>query len=189
MKKKIVSVILASTLLVSALTGCSAIKATQPAASDAASAAQEEATANGGAPVEIEFWHALGGTLGDSLQSIIDSYNASQSEYVIKPVIIGSYTEIDEKLQAAYVAKNVPALVAGGSQDTFYQKGLVENFEDYMPENYNKEDIVGGFMDAANRDGKMVFAPAYGTSQVLYYNKAILGEAGYTEADLSSWQS
>jgi multiple sugar transport system substrate-binding protein len=92
-------------------------------------------------------------------------------------------------LQAAYVAKNTPALVAGGSQETFYQKGLVSVFEDYMPSDYNKEDIAGGFLDAATKDGKMVFAPAYGTSQVLYYNNAVLTEAGYTESDLSSWQT
>ena len=32
-------------------------------------------------------------------------------------------------------------------------------------------------------------APAYGTSQVLYVNKAVLKEAGKTVADLSSWQA
>lgn len=140
-------------------------------------------------PVEIEFWHALGGSLGDGLQSIIDTYNGMQSTYVVKPVVIGSYAEIDEKLQAAYAAKNTPALVVGGSQEVFYQKDLVESFETYMPEDFDKEDIVGGFMKAATRDGVMAFAPAYGTSQVLYYNKAVLKEAGATEADLAQWES
>jgi len=140
-------------------------------------------------PVEIEFWHALGGSLGDGLTQIIEDYNASQSQYVVKAIVIGSYSEIDEKLQAAYAAGNVPALVVGGSQDTFYQKGLVEAFEDYMPESYDKEDIVGGFMSAAVRDGKMVYAPAYGTSQVLYYNQAVLDASNANETDLKSWQT
>ncbi|MFA9378673.1 MAG: extracellular solute-binding protein [Lachnotalea sp.] len=200
MKKKIVSVMLASVLAISTLAGCSTNQSSEVATSDAASSTTNQIaetsknetttqTSTSSEPVEIEFWHALGGDLGNSIQSIIDSYNASQSEYVVKPVVIGSYSEIDEKLQAAYVAKNVPALVAGGSQDTFYQKDLVENFEDYMTSDYNQDDIVGGFLDAATRDRKMVFAPAYGTSQVLYYNKAVLDEAGYTETDLSNWQS
>lgn len=140
-------------------------------------------------PVEIEFWHALGGSLGDGLNSIIEDFNTSQNAYIINPVTIGSYAEIDEKLQAAYAAKNTPALVAGGSYDVFYAKGLVEAFEDYMPSNYDKSDVVGGFMKAAMMDGKMYFAPAYGTSQVLYYNKAVLAEAGKTVEDLSTWQS
>jgi multiple sugar transport system substrate-binding protein len=138
-------------------------------------------------PIEIEFWHALGGSLGDGLHAIIDDYNSTQSTYMVKPVVVGSYSEIDEKLQAAYAGKTVPALVVGGSQDVFFQKGLVEYFEDYMPETYDKEDIVGGFLKAGTRDDKLAFAPAYGTSQVLYYNKAVLTEAGATVDDLGTW--
>lgn len=139
--------------------------------------------------VEIEFWHALGGSLGDGLNEIIEAYNASQTQYVVKPVVVGSYSEIDEKLLAAYAAKQTPALVAGGSFEMFYSKGLVEAFEDYMPDSYDRDDIVGGFMKAAMMDGKMYFAPAYGTSQVLYYNKSALTKAGKTEEDLKTWQS
>ena len=140
-------------------------------------------------PVEIEFWHALGGSLGDGLNKIITDFNASQQSYIVKPVVIGSYSEIDEKLQAAYAANDVPALVVGGSQDTYYQKNLVVPFDDYRPADYDKSDIVGGFMKAAVRKGKMYYAPAYGTSQVLYYNKAILSEAGKSQEDLDTWQS
>lgn len=107
---------------------------------------------------------------------------------MVSPVVIGSYSEIDEKLQAAFAAQNTPALVAGGSHEVFYQKGLTEYFEDYMPANYDSDDIVGGFMEACTKNGKMAFAPAYGTSQILYYNKAVLGEADLSSESLSTWQ-
>lgn len=139
--------------------------------------------------IEVEFWHALGGSLGDGLMEIIEAYNEQNDHVVIKPVTIGSYQEIDERLQAAYAARNTPALVAGGSMQLFYQNGLVSPFEDYLPDHYDKSDIVGGFMNAAMRDGKMYFAPAYGTSQVLYFNNAVLSSAGKSREDLSSWQS
>lgn len=142
-----------------------------------------------GAAIEVEFWHGLGGGLGKSVQALVDEFNASQSRYSVRAVTLGSYTEIDEKLQAAYAAGNPPALVAGGSADTFYAKKLVEPFEKYIPAGYDKSDIVGGFLDAATRDGKMVFAPAYGTSQVLYYNKAVLAERGLDRSTLASWQA
>jgi len=174
--------------LVLMLAGCgSADNEVAVAKSDVEDSSNGAATV--GKKVEIEFWHALGGSLGDGLTEIIKEYNASQDKYEIKPIVIGSYAEIDEKLQGAYAAKNVPALVVGGSQDVFFQKGLVEYFEDYMPESYDKEDIVGGFMDAATRDSKMAFAPAYGTSQVLYYNKAVLEEAGKSVEDLGHWNT
>lgn len=186
MKRRIVGIMLVVMVIMTSVIGCSSKNESFTSGKNVSEINSDAASSE---PVEIEFWHALGGTLGDSLNSIIESYNASQSNYVIKPVVIGSYSEIDEKLQAAYAAKKTPALVAGGSQNTFYQKGLVEAFEDYIPLEYNKDDIVGGFMDAATKDGKMVFAPAYGTSQVLYYNKAVLDAAGLTDKDLSSWQN
>ena len=208
MKRRGISIVIAAILLISALTGCGSKPAAgtgstvnntasqaeaEPDASSSADgkgeAEETKAEDSSAAPVEVEFWHALGGTLGDTLLSIIDEYNSSQSKYVIKPVTVGSYSEIDQKLQAAFAAKSTPALVAGGSHDTFYKKGLVEAFEDYMPGDYDKADIVGGFKDAANRDGKMVFAPAYGTSQVLYYNAAVLKESGYGEVAFGSWQT
>lgn len=143
-------------------------------------------TSNG--PEKIVFWHGLGGSLGEGLHAIIDAFNAQQDQYVVEPVVIGSYSEIDERLQAAFAANNAPALVAGGSHEMFYSRGLVAYFEDYMPKEYDVNDIVGGFKEAAYRDGKMAFAPAYGTSQVLYYNKAVLNEVGKTSKDLATWQ-
>ncbi|MBE0497054.1 MAG: extracellular solute-binding protein [Campylobacterales bacterium] len=139
-------------------------------------------------PEKIVFWHGLGGSLGEGLNTIIDAFNEEQDDYFVEPVVIGSYLEIDERLQAAFAANNAPALVAGGSHEMFYSKGLVAYFEDYMPSDYDIEDIVGGFKEAAYRNGKMAFAPAYGTSQVLYYNKAVLGEVGKTRENLASWQ-
>lgn len=112
-------------------------------------------------PVRVEFWHALGGSLGDELHRIIDDFNASQDSYEIDPVVVGSYAEVDEKLQAAYAGRNAPALVVGGSHNTYYEKGLVTPFEDYMPASYDKADIVGGFMDAAVRCST---SPPHGTA-------------------------
>lgn len=140
-------------------------------------------------PVKVVFWHGLGGSLGEGLHAIIDAFNAEQSAYVVEPVVIGSYSEIDERLQAAFAANNAPALVAGGSHELFYSKGLLAYFEDYMPNDYDVDDIVGGFKEAAYRDGKMAFAPAYGTSQVLYYNRAVLEAAGKSAKDLMTWQN
>ena len=42
---------------------------------------------------EIQFWHAMGGALGEKVDEIAGKYNASQSDYVVKPVFKGNYTE------------------------------------------------------------------------------------------------
>ncbi|NCC75618.1 MAG: extracellular solute-binding protein [Clostridia bacterium] len=191
LKKGLTISLAATSLLLSlGLAGCSTSAATTAATSASAGPATAQATPTTTAAetVEVEFWHALGGSLGDGLLAIIADYNAQNPGVIIKPVTIGSYSEIDQKLQAAYAAQNTPALVAGGSMQLFYQNDLVTPFEDYMPESYDKEDIVGGFLDAATRDGKMIFAPAYGTSQVIYYNQSALEKSEKSVSDLASWQ-
>ncbi|CZF82578.1 sn-glycerol-3-phosphate-binding periplasmic protein UgpB precursor [Grimontia marina] len=42
------------------------------------------------AATEIEWWHAMGGNLGEKVNEIADKFNASQSEYVAKPVYKGN---------------------------------------------------------------------------------------------------
>lgn len=171
--KRIINIILIIVMVGICITGCEQ------------TSANEEAQV-----VEVEFWNALGGSLGEGITSIVEEYNASQDKYNVKMVVNGSYDELNTSLQAAYAAKKTPALVAGYSGfDGYYNKGLVTPIEDYLPESYDKDDIVGGFMKGAVRDGKMIFAPAYGTSQVLYYNKAVLEESGHTVDDFATWQS
>ena len=50
-------------------------------------------SASAQAKTEVEWWHAMGGTLGEKVNEIASDYNASQSEYVIKPVYKGTYAE------------------------------------------------------------------------------------------------
>ncbi|HID67859.1 MAG TPA: ABC transporter substrate-binding protein, partial [Roseibacterium sp.] len=45
------------------------------------------------AQTEIEFWHAMGGQLGESVNRIAENSNASQGDYVITPIFKGSYEE------------------------------------------------------------------------------------------------
>ncbi|MFX8039872.1 ABC transporter substrate-binding protein, partial [Acinetobacter baumannii] len=45
------------------------------------------------APVEIQWWHAMGGPLGEKLVSIAEGFNKSQSDYKVVPVFKGSYPE------------------------------------------------------------------------------------------------
>ena len=44
------------------------------------------AVGNAQAATEIEWWHAMGGVLGERVNEICAGFNASQSEYIVKPV-------------------------------------------------------------------------------------------------------
>ncbi len=45
------------------------------------------------AATEIQWWHAMGGALGETVNDIAAGFNRSQNDYVIKAVYKGNYTE------------------------------------------------------------------------------------------------
>ena len=54
---------------------------------------------------EIQFWHAMGGNLGEAVNNLIEPFNKSQSEYKVVPVYKGSYTETLTAAIAAFRAR------------------------------------------------------------------------------------
>jgi len=68
-------------------------------------------------PVTIEFWYGLGGKLGENMQALIDKFNASQQEVIVKPVVQADYSETEKKLQAAIASGTVPAAVLSSNAD------------------------------------------------------------------------
>ncbi len=63
------------------------------------------------AQTEVQWWHAMGGALGEKLNKIANDFNASQSDYKITPVYKGNYTETLTAAIAAFRAKENPAIV------------------------------------------------------------------------------
>lgn len=63
------------------------------------------------AKTTIEFWHAMGGELEQSLNKITDDFNASQEDYVVKPTYKGDYTDTMTAAISAFRAKQQPEIV------------------------------------------------------------------------------
>ena len=58
------------------------------------------------APTEIQFWHAMGGPLGDQVEAIAQRFNAAQKDYVVATAYKGNY---DETMAAAFIAQRAGA--------------------------------------------------------------------------------
>ena len=67
--------------------------------------------ASGNGPIEIQWWHAMGGQLGEVVNKLAADFNKSQSEYKITAVYKGSYTETLTAAIAAFRANQAPAIV------------------------------------------------------------------------------
>lgn len=142
--------------------------------------------------VEIEFWYGLGGALGENMEKLVNSFNESQDRIKVKTAVQGDYSETMQKLQAAFAAGNVPEVVLLSSEqaDAVAKKEMVVSLQPFIDADadFNIEDIVSTFRKQGTYDEELLTMPAYGTTQVLYYNKGVLAENGFTEENLSTWQ-
>jgi len=134
---------------------------------------------------EIQWWHAMGGELGQKVDAIAAGFNATQKDYKIVPVYKGSYTETMTGAIAAFRAKQHPHIVqvfevgtatlmaAKGAVYPVYQlmkdQGLPFDPKDYLP------SVTGYYSDSA---GNMLSMPFNSSTPVLYYNKTQFKKAG-----------
>jgi sn-glycerol 3-phosphate transport system substrate-binding protein len=49
------------------------------------------------AQTEIQWWHSMGGALGEKLNALANKFNASQNEYKVVPVFKGSLSRVDDR--------------------------------------------------------------------------------------------
>jgi sn-glycerol 3-phosphate transport system substrate-binding protein len=68
-------------------------------------------TSAGNAATEVQWWHAMGGALGEKLNEIAVGFNASQDAYQVVPTYKGNYTETMTAAVAAFRAGEQPHIV------------------------------------------------------------------------------
>ncbi|MBU8873944.1 sn-glycerol-3-phosphate ABC transporter substrate-binding protein UgpB [Reyranella sp. MMS21-HV4-11] len=137
------------------------------------------------AQTEIQFWHAMGGNLGDTVNALADGFNKSQTEYKVNPVYKGSYTETLTAAIAAFRAKQAPHIVQVfevGTANMMAAKGAVYPVYQLMAdakEPFDPKAYIGpvyGYYSTP--DGKLLSMPFNSSTPVLYWNKELLQKAG-----------
>ena len=137
------------------------------------------------AEVEISWWHAMGGALGETVNQIAEDFNASQDEYKITPVFKGTYEEALTAGIAAFRAgeqPNVLQVFDAGAATVIGAQGATVPVQDLLTDNgvtFNIEDYISGVRYFyADADGKMIGMPFNSSSPVMYYNVDALEKAG-----------
>src|SRR5205085_7134359 len=77
----------------------------------AAFAAFAFAATGASAQTEIQWWHSMGGALGDKVNDLANKFNASQKDYMVVPSFKGTYPESMTAASAAYRAGNAPHIL------------------------------------------------------------------------------
>ena len=153
------------------------------------------ATGAAQAQVEVQWWHAMTGALGERVTEIANGFNASQSAYKVVPVYKGSYPETMTAAIAAYRAGNPPTVVqvfevgtatmmsAQGAIKPVYQlmKDAGQSFDPkvYLPA------VAGYYTD---RKGNMLSMPFNSSTPVFYVNEDAFKKAGLPPKAPATWK-
>jgi sn-glycerol 3-phosphate transport system substrate-binding protein len=137
------------------------------------------------AQVEIQWWHSMGGALGEWVNDLAKDFNSSQTAYRVVPTFKGSYDESMTAAIAAFRAGNAPhilqvfevgtatmmasrnAIVPVG--EVMKKAGVTFDPNAYVP-------AVAGYYTAPN--GQMLSFPFNSSTTVFHYNKDAFRAAG-----------
>ncbi|MGY6633292.1 MAG: sn-glycerol-3-phosphate ABC transporter substrate-binding protein UgpB [Alkalilacustris sp.] len=137
------------------------------------------------AQVQIDWWHALGGELGELLEGVAEAFNESQDEFVVRPSFRGTYTETMTGAIAAFRARQQPHIVqvfevgtgtmmaAEGAIVPVYQM-MADAGVNFDPDAYLPA-VVSYYTDP---NGNMLSFPFNSSTPIMYYNREIFEAAG-----------
>jgi sn-glycerol 3-phosphate transport system substrate-binding protein len=137
------------------------------------------------AQTQIDWWHAMGGELGETTEALATAFNESQDEFVVVPSYRGNYTETMTGAIAAFRAGEQPDIVqvfevgtgtmmaAEGAIVPVYQL-MADAGVDFDPSVYLPA-VAGYYTDP---DGNLLSLPFNSSTPILYYNKNVFEAAG-----------
>ena len=143
-------------------------------------------------PVQVQWWHAMGGTLGERVDELVKNFNASQTKYQVVATNKGNYDEVINGAIAAYRAKRAPQLVQ------IYERGFMTMLlsdatlpvQDFMTQRgyqIDWNDFVRPVAGFYSYKGKLMAMPFNSSSPILWYNKEHFQKAGFAKP-AETWQ-
>ncbi|HEY5896519.1 MAG TPA: sn-glycerol-3-phosphate ABC transporter substrate-binding protein UgpB [Burkholderiales bacterium] len=142
-------------------------------------------SANAQAQTEIQWWHSMGGALGEKVNEMAAKFNAGQKDYKVVPVYKGQYPESMTAAIAAYRAGNAPHILQVfevGTATMMAAKGAIvpvaklmsDAGEPFDPKAY-LPTVSGYYTDVK---GNMLSFPFNSSTALFYTNDDALKKAG-----------
>jgi sn-glycerol 3-phosphate transport system substrate-binding protein len=140
------------------------------------------------AQTEIQFWHAMGGALGEKVEEIATGFNDMQDDYTVIPTYKGNYTENMTAAIAAFRAGEQPHIVQVfevGTATMMAAEGAVKPVQGVM-DNARIEWDSNAYVPAVKSyyttpEGDLLSMPFNSSTPVLWYNQDLLDAAGVSE--------
>ncbi|MBQ8992975.1 MAG: ABC transporter substrate-binding protein [Turicibacter sp.] len=148
--------------------------------------------------VELEFWHGMSGSMGETLNELIQTFNENRGEELgitVEGVYQGGYTDLNSKLMASIKAGTSPILIQGTSNSIMdlLPSGVVQPLDDYIYHDEIGMDDYEVIYEAFRQEGQSfdeagtVYGLPFSKSTDLYY----YDEAFFEEHELevpTTWE-
>lgn len=130
---------------------------------------------------EVVFWHAMSGDLEKVVNTLVDNFNASQAEIVVKPIFQGTYEEAITKFNTVAGTKDAPTVMQTFEVGTKYMidTGKIEPVQKFIDaENYDTSKWEKNITNYYAVDGVQYSMPFNSSTPILIYNKDAFKAAG-----------
>lgn len=190
MKKKVLSLLLAVTMIMTTVMGCGgnsnsgsedAGNATQNKAQKTAEATKAAEATTSSDPTTISFWCNFTGSDGDVLREIVKRYNETNTDNITVEIDIMDYDTLQAKLPTAISTGNGPSFVLAGIElmEQYKQNGMIEPINDFWEvSGVDKSNYYENVVAKSYLGEDLYGVPMQYNLQYLYYNKDIFKAAG-----------
>jgi len=146
---------------------------------------EQAAETPGGAPsgdvITLEFWHAMGGNLGELVDELVTRFNDSQDGIVVNATYQGSYDDTYNALLAAFESGGEPNIIQNfdlASQTMIDTGRLIAAHTLMDADGYDADIFVPAVRDYYSDEQGMVAMAFNSSTPLIYYNKDMFAEAG-----------
>ncbi|WP_411681125.1 ABC transporter substrate-binding protein [Clostridium thailandense] len=166
MKKRLISLITASLMVTGILAGCGN---------------NSKSEDSSGKPVEITFWHSMGGKNGQAIAKMVSDFNSSHKDIKVNAQYQGKYDEAINKLKSAKKGNAGPDVMQVydiGTRFMIDSNWVVPMQKFIDAEKYDTSQLEPNILGYYTVNNKLYSMPFNTSTPILYYNKNAFKEAG-----------
>jgi len=183
--KRFISLSLVSLIVIFALTACgSNPTTTEVKPQETANNTNSTATTSPAPekkPIEVIYWHSMGGELGKVVDKLVADFNAKHQDIQVKAIFQGAYDDALNKFKASIGSSTAPHIIQVyeiGSRYMIDSKAItpIQKFVDADKFDLTQleENIIGYY----TIDNQLYSMPFNTSNPILYYNKDMFKAAG-----------
>ncbi|CVI69426.1 sn-glycerol-3-phosphate-binding periplasmic protein UgpB precursor [Clostridiales bacterium CHKCI001] len=196
MRKKLISLTMAASMLIMALAGCgNGTQSISQQTGNAGSSSEEEsdsesntiemADASEVSGTTISFWHSMGGVNGEAINTLVEKFN-SENEYgiTVDAQYQGEYDDAINKLKSAQIGNMGADLVQIYEIGTRFmmESGWIVPMQECVDQDeYDVSQIEPNLAAYYTIDNTLYSMPFNSSTPLMYYNKDMFEKAGITE--------